>query len=55
MLLIAVVWCYQFIYESSLRRLTESAPVRVALVVLMILYLLAVPSSGATAFIYFQF
>ena len=53
------VWLYQFAYESRIRAILKLAPVRVALVVFMIVYItvhLAV-FSGATAkaFIYFQF
>jgi D-alanyl-lipoteichoic acid acyltransferase DltB (MBOAT superfamily) len=53
--LVASVWLYQFLYESSARRLLDLSAVRIALVVLMIVYLLVVPGSGNSAFIYFQF
>jgi alginate O-acetyltransferase complex protein AlgI len=53
--LVASVWLYQFLYESSARRLLDRSAVRIALVVLMIVYLLVVPGSGSSAFIYFQF
>ncbi|NQT89607.1 hypothetical protein HQ560_22750 [bacterium] len=53
--LVAAVWAYQFLYESRLRRLLEPAPVRIALVIAMILYIAIVPTSGAKPFIYFQF
>jgi D-alanyl-lipoteichoic acid acyltransferase DltB (MBOAT superfamily) len=53
--LIGVVWLYQFLYESSARRLLEVPAVRIALVVFMVLYLFMAPGSGGTAFIYFQF
>lgn len=55
MALVALVWLYQFMYESPARRLLESSVVRIALVVFMILYLFTVPGSGGAAFIYFQF
>ena len=49
------VWAYQSLYESQLRSVLELSPVRVALVVLMILYLSIMPGTGGEAFIYFQF
>jgi hypothetical protein len=53
--LIGLVWLYQFAYESGLRRLLAVPPVRVALAVLMLLYVAIFSSSGTQAFIYFQF
>jgi len=53
--LIASVWLYQWIFESNLRRVLDIAPVRIALVVAMALYLALVATSGGEAFIYFQF
>ena len=53
--LIAGVWVYQWIFESRLRRVLELAPVRVAVVVSMALYLSLVATSGGRPFIYFQF
>ncbi len=57
LLLVGSIWIYQFLYESRLRQLLEISAVRVALVVLMILYLCIVPGpeTGGDAFIYFQF
>jgi D-alanyl-lipoteichoic acid acyltransferase DltB (MBOAT superfamily) len=55
LMLIAVVWLYQFMYEWPARRFLELSVVRIALVVCMILYLFTVPGSGGAAFIYFQF
>ncbi len=55
MALVALVWLYQFMYESPARRLLDVSVVRIAVVVFMILYLLTVPGSGGAAFIYFQF
>jgi alginate O-acetyltransferase complex protein AlgI len=55
MALVSVVWFYQFLYESPLRRLLEPSAVRIALVALMVLYLCSVPGTGGAAFIYFQF
>lgn len=54
LLLVGFVWCYEFAYESRLRPLLRQGYVRVALAVLMILYLCLCSSSGGT-FIYFQF
>ncbi len=53
--LIAGVWLYQWIFESGLRRVLELAPVRIAIVVGMALYLSLVATSGGRPFIYFQF
>jgi len=52
--LVALVWLYQFLYESRLRPLLASAPVRIGVVVFMVLYL-CLCASGGGAFIYFQF
>ncbi len=49
-----LVWLYQFIYESRLRRLLRDGPVRVTLAAGMMLYLCLCSSGGGT-FIYFQF
>ena len=54
-MLIAGVWLYQAVYESTARRLLEPAAVRIALIVAMILYLLTAAGSSAAPFIYFQF
>jgi len=53
--LIASVWLYQWVFESGVRRVLEAAPVRIALVVAMALYLALVATSGGEPFIYFQF
>jgi len=53
-LLVGVVWLYQFLYESTYREWLKSNPVRVSMVVFMVLYL-CLCSSGGGAFIYFQF
>ncbi len=56
MLALAVaVWFYQFAYESAARGVLALAPVRVAMVVLMVLYLATFGGSGDQGFIYFQF
>ena len=53
--LILAIWIYQFLYESPARRWLQSSFVRIALVVLMIVYLFLVPGSPDKPFIYFQF
>ncbi len=54
MLLVAVVWAYQALYESRFRAWLARGPVRVALAVSMVVYM-CLCSSGGGAFIYFQF
>ena len=53
--LIFCVWCYQFIYESKGRWILMWAPLRVAMVVAMIVYVALFAASGDQPFIYFQF
>jgi len=53
--LVISVWVYQFIYESRIKRVLELAPVKIALVVLMLVYIALFASSSSKAFIYFQF
>jgi len=52
--LVAVVWLYQFLFESRYRSLLQSGVVRVGLAAAMLLYLCAL-STGGKSFIYFQF
>lgn len=52
--LVALVWIYQFLFESRFRAWLEAGPVRVILAVAMVLYL-ALCASGGGSFIYFQF
>jgi len=54
LVLVALVWAYQFLYESTLRSLLATGLVRVSLAALMVVYL-CLCSSGGGAFIYFQF
>jgi D-alanyl-lipoteichoic acid acyltransferase DltB (MBOAT superfamily) len=54
-LMVLSVWVYQFAYESRLRRVIEWAPVRVALVIAMLVYLAVFAGGQAQAFIYLQF
>jgi len=53
--LVAAVWAYQLLWESKVKPVLRLAPVRVALVVMMILYLAMVPGAQGQPFIYFQF
>jgi D-alanyl-lipoteichoic acid acyltransferase DltB (MBOAT superfamily) len=52
--LIALIWLYQFAYESKLRTALQSGWVRVGLATAMLLYLWFCATGGG-AFIYFQF
>jgi len=53
--LIAAVWCYQYLYESRLRAILEIRLVRIVLMILLLAYLvLTVPAEGQP-FIYMQF
>ncbi|HVY70178.1 MAG TPA: MBOAT family O-acyltransferase, partial [Verrucomicrobiae bacterium] len=52
--LVMLVWLYQFAYESKVRPLLATSPVRVGIAVAMVIYI-CVCSSGAGSFIYFQF
>jgi len=52
---VAAVWCYQFLFESPLRRLLERRAVRVGLVVLMLAYLAVFVRGTGSPFIYMQF
>jgi D-alanyl-lipoteichoic acid acyltransferase DltB (MBOAT superfamily) len=54
LLLVALVWLYQFFYESRLRTILQTDGVRVAVAAFMVLYL-CLCASGGGAFIYFQF
>jgi hypothetical protein len=49
------VWLYQFVCESRLRRLLEPRPVRIAITILMILYMAIFAASSEKPFIYQQF
>jgi len=54
LLLIGMVWLYEFLYESKVRELLKTRFVRVGVAVGMLVYL-CICSSGGGAFIYFQF
>ena len=54
LVLVCIVWLYQFIYESPTRRFLAMSQVRVGLAICMVLYL-CLFSAGGGAFIYFQF
>ena len=53
--LIAVVWAYQFLCESSLKQYLALGWVRVSTMVVMLIYLVLFSGSGGQAFIYNQF
>ena len=53
--MVAAVWIYQFIYESQARRILEAKFVRIALMLIMLLYLITFATSAQEPFIYFQF
>ncbi len=53
--LVLSIWLYQYVYESRLAGLLRPAPVRIALVVAMVLYMAAFITSGNQEFIYFRF
>jgi alginate O-acetyltransferase complex protein AlgI len=54
LLLVVLVWLYQFTYESRLRSVLESELIRVTLAAGMVFYICLCAASGGT-FIYFQF
>jgi len=54
LVLVAAIWFYQFLCESRFRPWLARAPVRVAMAMMMVLYL-CFGSAGGGAFIYFQF
>ena len=53
--LVLLVWLYQFAMESRFKSALSTAPVRIALAVGMILYLVVFPPGSDQPFIYFQF
>src|SRR3989441_11130280 len=54
LVLVAVVWIYQFCYESRFREILQTGVVRVGVAVLMVVYFWFCGSGGG-AFIYFRF
>ena len=52
--LIALVWFYQFVYESRFQELLKTSFVRVGVAVCMVVYL-CLCAAGGGSFIYFQF
>ena len=52
--LVALVWLYEFLYESRFRELLKLSFIRVGVATFMVLYL-CFCASGGGAFIYFQF
>ena len=53
-LLVALIWLYQFAYESRFKGILQTNAVRVGVAVFMIIYLCMFATEGG-AFIYFQF
>src|SRR5881396_1160551 len=54
LLLVALIWLYQFMFESRFKEMLHTSAVRVGVAVFMILYLCLFATEGG-AFIYFQF
>lgn len=54
LLLVGLVWLYQFLYESRYRGILQTGALRVGVAVFMVLFL-CLCASGGGAFIYFQF
>ena len=54
LLLVALIWLYQFLFESRFKAILHAGAVRVGVAVFMILYLCLFATEGG-AFIYFQF
>jgi len=55
LVLVLMVWLYQFTHESRLRWVFDLTPIRVGLVTGMILYLAVFAPSSEQGFIYLQF
>jgi len=55
LVLVLIVWLYQFVHESRHRWILDLAPVRIGLVAGMILYLSVFAPSSEQGFIYLQF
>ncbi|MHC4259127.1 MAG: MBOAT family O-acyltransferase, partial [Planctomycetota bacterium] len=53
--MIAVVWLYQFVFASKAQKVLELQPVRIALMLVILLYLAVFATAGHEPFIYFQF
>jgi alginate O-acetyltransferase complex protein AlgI len=49
------VWIYQFLFESRIKKILDWAPLKIAVVCLMILYLITFSGSSNEGFIYIQF
>ncbi len=55
LILILLVWAYQFACENRARQIVKLAPIRIGMMVFMILYLALFATSSDQPFIYFQF
>jgi D-alanyl-lipoteichoic acid acyltransferase DltB (MBOAT superfamily) len=53
--MIAIVWLYQFVFARKAQRVLELQPVRIALMLVVLLYLAIFATAGHEPFIYFQF
>ncbi len=53
--LVLSVWVYQYLHESRLGRVLEWAPLRIALVVLIVVYVTLCGEGGGQPFVYFKF
>jgi D-alanyl-lipoteichoic acid acyltransferase DltB (MBOAT superfamily) len=53
--MIAVVWLYQLVFASKSQRILQLQPVRIALMLLVLLYLTIFATARHEPFIYFQF
>ena len=53
--LVILIWAYQFMYESSLKKVLDIPVVRTGLMFFMILYLIFFRTSGYEVFYYFRF
>ena len=55
LVLCLVIWAYQFLVESKLKRVAEWAPARIVAVAYMIVHLLLFSGGGSQPFVYLQF
>ena len=54
LLLVALIWLYQFMFESRCKEILHTSAVRIGVAAFMILYLCIFATEGGV-FIYFQF
>jgi len=53
--IIAVIWMYQLIFSSRAKKILDWQPLRIALMLLILIYLMIFTTVGHEPFIYFQF